>query len=204
MILAESTIYCGCTVCQLWLKHFLIKFVIIIQIFLLRLRILMQLKLSWGQKIYLQGFKLQVNLTLKHILLTIIRTGVPRLFDDFYKVKVKLLSRVQLFVTPWTVAYQALPSMGFSGQRYWNGLPYFYTTLKIIEDPKELWLMYGISVYIYFSVIVAQWCPNVCDSINCSLPGSSTHGITRWSIPKSDWLHSLQPQKEKLYTVSKN
>ena len=28
--------------------------------------------------------------------------------------------------------------------------------------------------------------------------------ITRWSIPKSDWLHSLQPKMEKLYTVSKN
>ena len=39
------------------------------------------------------------------------------------KVKVKSLSRVQLFVTPWTVAYQALLSMGFSRQEYWSGLP---------------------------------------------------------------------------------
>ena len=39
------------------------------------------------------------------------------------KVKVKSLSRVQLFVTPWTVAYQAPPSMGFSRQEYWSGLP---------------------------------------------------------------------------------
>ena len=37
-------------------------------------------------------------------------------------VKVKSLSRVQLFVTPWTVAYQAAPSMGFSRQEYWSGL----------------------------------------------------------------------------------
>ena len=36
----------------------------------------------------------------------------------------KLLSRVELFVTPWTVAYQAPPSMGFSRQEYWNGLPF--------------------------------------------------------------------------------
>ena len=35
----------------------------------------------------------------------------------------KLLSRVQLFVTPWTVALQAPLSMGFSRQEYWNGLP---------------------------------------------------------------------------------
>ena len=34
----------------------------------------------------------------------------------------KLLSRVQLFVTPWTVANQASPSMGFSRQEYWSGL----------------------------------------------------------------------------------
>ena len=38
--------------------------------------------------------------------------------------KVKLLSRVRLFATPWTVAYQAPQSMGFSRQEYWSGLPF--------------------------------------------------------------------------------
>ena len=38
--------------------------------------------------------------------------------------KVKSLSRVWLFVIPWTVAYQAPPSMGFSRQVYWSGLPF--------------------------------------------------------------------------------
>ena len=38
--------------------------------------------------------------------------------------EVKSLSRVRLFVTPWTVAYQAPPSMGFSRQEYWSGLPF--------------------------------------------------------------------------------
>ena len=38
-----------------------------------------------------------------------------------WKLKVKSLSRVRLFVTPWTAAYQALPSMGFSRQEYWSG-----------------------------------------------------------------------------------
>ena len=38
--------------------------------------------------------------------------------------KVKSLSRVQLFVTPWTIAYQAPPSMGFSRQEYWSRLPF--------------------------------------------------------------------------------
>ena len=40
------------------------------------------------------------------------------------KVKVKSLSCVQLFVTPWNVAHQAPPSMEFSRQEYWSGLPF--------------------------------------------------------------------------------
>ena len=38
-------------------------------------------------------------------------------------VKVKSLSRVRLSATPWTAAYQVPPSMGFSRQEYWSGLP---------------------------------------------------------------------------------
>ena len=38
--------------------------------------------------------------------------------------KVKSLSRVRLFATLWTVAYQAPPSMGFSRQECWSGLPF--------------------------------------------------------------------------------
>ena len=45
-------------------------------------------------------------------------------FGMLIKVKVKSLSRVRLFATPWTVAYQAPPSMGFSRQEYWSGLPF--------------------------------------------------------------------------------
>ena len=40
------------------------------------------------------------------------------------KVKVKSISGVQLFATPWTVVYQAPPSMGFSRQENWSGLPF--------------------------------------------------------------------------------
>ena len=39
-----------------------------------------------------------------------------------WKVKVKVLSRARLLVTPWTAAYQASPSMGFSRQKYWSGV----------------------------------------------------------------------------------
>ena len=48
-----------------------------------------------------------------------------------WKVKVKSLSRVPLFTTAWTAANQAPPSMGFSRQEYWSGLPlpslYYFT-----------------------------------------------------------------------------
>ena len=39
------------------------------------------------------------------------------------KVKRKSLSHVRLLATPWTIAYQAPPSMGFSRQKYWSGVP---------------------------------------------------------------------------------
>ena len=42
----------------------------------------------------------------------------------YMKVKVKLLSHVQLFATPWTLVFQASPSMGFSRQEYWSGVPF--------------------------------------------------------------------------------
>ena len=41
----------------------------------------------------------------------------------FYS-KVKSLSRVRLFVTPWTIDYEAPLTMGFSRQEYWSGLPF--------------------------------------------------------------------------------
>ena len=40
-----------------------------------------------------------------------------------WKVKVKSLSHVQLLATPWAAAHQAPPSMGFSRQEYWSGVP---------------------------------------------------------------------------------
>ena len=40
-----------------------------------------------------------------------------------WKVKVKSLGRVQLLATQWTAAHQAPPSMGFSRQEYWSGVP---------------------------------------------------------------------------------
>ena len=50
-----------------------------------------------------------------------------------WKVKLKSLSHVQLFSTPWTAAYQAPPPMGFSRQEYWSGLP--------LPSPVKSWVI---------------------------------------------------------------
>ena len=54
-----------------------------------------------------------------------------------WKVKVKSLSCVRLFVTPWTAAHQPPPSMGFSRQEYWSGVPlpspYIYSARTIFN-----------------------------------------------------------------------
>ena len=59
-----------------------------------------------------------------------------------WKVKGKSLSRVLLLATPWTAAYQAPPSMGFSRQEYWSGVPLpspstnFFFLICLFVDPK--------------------------------------------------------------------
>ena len=96
------------------------------------------------------------------------------------KVKVKSLSRVRLFATPWTVAYQAPPSMGFSRQEYWSGLS--FPSPRDLPDP-------GIKpgspeLNAQFSS-VAQLCPTLCDSMNRSTPGLPVHH----QLPESSQTH---------------
>ena len=65
-----------------------------------------------------------------------------------WKMKVKSLSRVQLLATPWTAAYQAPLSMGFSRQEYWSGVPLPSPTLQW-ETNKNLTVAFSLdSAYI--------------------------------------------------------
>ena len=52
-----------------------------------------------------------------------VRNYILDTFTLISKVKVKSLCRVRLFATPWTIAHEA-PSVGFSRQEYWSGLPF--------------------------------------------------------------------------------
>ena len=70
--------------------------------------------------------------------------------------KVKLLSRDQLLATPWTAAYQAPPSMGFSRQEYWSGVPSPSPSVYKISIPiyTNKNLLYRNSTQNYLSRII--------------------------------------------------
>ena len=65
-----------------------------------------------------------------------------------WKVKMKSLSRVRLLATPWTAAYQAPPSMGFSRQEYWSGVPLPSPFLQIYIGNRTV----GFLLIIFFSI----------------------------------------------------
>ena len=69
-----------------------------------------------------------------------------------WKVKVKSLSRVWLFQTLWTAAYQAPPSMGFARQAYWSGVPLPYIWIHSLN--------YSPKFYSFTKNITANWDEN--------------------------------------------
>ena len=99
------------------------------------------------------------------------------------KVKVKSLSLVRLFTTPWTAAYQASPSMGFSRQEYWSGVP--------LTSPIMLALPNYKTVKNQFSS-VTQLCPTLRPHglQHARLPCPSLSPRVRSnSCPLSQWCH---------------
>ena len=86
---------------------------------------------SWGcPNLLLERFQVYSCLTLvifvfEHFLSfgILLREGIYKVRQKYLIYEVKLLSHVRLFVAPWTVAHQAPPSMEFSRQECWSGLP---------------------------------------------------------------------------------
>ena len=102
--------------------------------------------------------------------------------------EVKSLSRVQLFATPWTIAHQAPPSMEFSRQEYWSGLPFpspgdlphpgiepGSPTLQANTLPSEPPGKYHSDAATAAAKSL-QSCPTLWDPIDCSPPGSPVPG----------------------------
>ena len=92
-------------------------------------------------------------------------------------VYVKSFSRVWLFATPWTVAYQAPPSMGFSRQEYWSGLPYPFPV--DLPDPgiEPRSPAFQADVSTFEPPGMSLW-----NLMNCSLQDSYVHGILQERI----------------------
>ena len=110
----------------------------------------------------------------------------------------KSLSPVRLLETPWTAAYQAPLSMGFSRQEYWSGVP-LPSVASVVSDsvrphrrqPNRLLCPWdspgkntGVGCHFLLQCMkvkseseVAQSCPTLRNPIDCSPPGSSVHGI---------------------------
>ena len=101
-----------------------------------------------------------------------------------WKVKVKLLSRVRLFATPWTAAYQAPLSMGFSRQKYWSGVPLPSPS----DSPSQAQIYHDTFTHLkifYYQLLLlfsCKSCPTLCDPMNYSLPASSLIGISQVRI----------------------
>ena len=102
-----------------------------------------------------------------------------------WKVKVKSLSRVRLLATPWTAAYQAPPSMGFSSQEYWIGvsLPSLrkcsrFIILHVVDQFSQHHLLKRLSFLhcIFWPPLSKIRCPEVCGFI------SGLSILFHWSI----------------------
>ena len=74
-----------------------------------------------------------------------------------WKVKVKSLSHVRLLATPWTAAHQAPPSMGFSRQEYWSGLPLPSLT-PFLRSLEKLDFADSLAYYSHLQQFIG-WCP---------------------------------------------
>ena len=106
-----------------------------------------------------------------------------------WKVKVKSLSLVWLLATPWTAAYQAPPSMGFSSQEYWSGvpLPSPHTIIKRIKlrEQKNIFSSVQLS---HPAMSYSLW-PHGLQHARLPCP-SPTAGAYSKSCPSYWWCHA--------------
>ena len=119
-----------------------------------------------------------------------------------WKVKVKLLSRVCLFPTPWTAAYQAPPSMGFSRQEYWIGVPLpspewtrritkMLSALQIRFTHSKAGLVCSLFYFFFFSFY-----------LSCLLQSGITNVIYIIILKTLDWWNSFNFISSFIYNLS--
>ena len=121
-----------------------------------------------------------------------------------WKVKVKSLSHVRLLATPWTSAYQAPPSMGFSRQEYWSGVP--------SPSPTPMHRAHSI-LYVSTNLQIFCWHPfkwtvtfikdgeNILRSLNVRtytfpLPSTFSSGSSRFQEGPTMWGRRVWPERK--------
>ena len=119
-----------------------------------------------------------------------------------WKVKVKSHSRVQLFTNPWTAAHQALPSMGFSRQEYWSGVPLPSPVIGIdlqekkkktvskLQEIEWLWQMGSVRLNFFYDKPLVKTNTSFQVMRGCASPGSweeeaqdILYLVLSWKIP---------------------
>ena len=78
----------------------------------------------------------------------------------FFKLLLSHFSRVRLYVTPWTAAYQAPPSMGLSRQEYWSGVPspslIFFFKFKYIRITLAIFLQsFEFNPFLFITAVIS-------------------------------------------------
>ena len=109
--------------------------------------------------------------------------------------EVKLLSCVWLFVTPWTVAYQTPPSMGFSRQEYWSGLPFPSQYIIVTSANPKLPIHSSSTSPPPWQSQICSLCRRVCccfiDNFICAILLNPHMGDIMWYLSFSFWLPSF-------------
>ena len=114
-----------------------------------------------------------------------------------WKEKVKSLSRVRLLATPWTAAYQAPPSMGFSRQEYWSGVPLpspplsnsKYNFISILKEISPEYSLKGLMLKLklqYFGHLIQR-----IDSLEKTLMLGGIGGGRRRGRQRMRWLDGI-------------
>ena len=116
-----------------------------------------------------------------------------------WKVKVKLLSHVQLLATPRTAAHQAPPSMGFSRQEYWSGVPLpVYHSLSQKAGPTSVTVTVGLrprATFVYTCSLDFPFLPKLLPQFPKRNLSSGIYVLSQVCLGERKWRRNLHNEK---------
>ena len=126
---------------------------------------------QWKSQIFFFFCNITLEGTSQHLSYSVPQKRVPWSFPHLLLLLLSCFSRVQLCATPEMAAHQAPPSLGFSRQEHWGGCHFLLQRTKAKSESE-----------------VAQSCPTLSELMDCSLPGSSVHGIFQARVLEWEYL----------------